>query len=117
MPPLPRRDGQGRDCISRHPSTGDPMLLQTDALSKSYGRIAALSECSFDLAGSEILGLLGPNGAGKTTLLRLLMGYLKPTAGRATIDGLDCYRQPVAVHRRLAYLPGDARLFRHLNGR
>lgn len=92
-------------------------LVRTESLSKSYGRVAALSECTFELARGEILGLLGPNGAGKTTLLRLLMGYLKPTAGQATIDGLDCYRQSVAVHRRLAYLPGDARLFRHLNAR
>jgi ABC-2 type transport system ATP-binding protein len=92
-------------------------LVQTDSLSKRYGRLAALSDCSFGIERGEILGLLGPNGAGKTTLLRLLLGYLKPTSGRATIDGLDCYRQSVAVHRRLAYLPGDARLFRHLNGR
>jgi ABC-2 type transport system ATP-binding protein len=92
-------------------------LVQTDSLSKHYGRLTALVDCSFGIERGEILGLLGPNGAGKTTLLRLLMGYLKPTAGRATIDGLDCYRQSVAVHRRLAYLPGDARLFRQLNGR
>jgi ABC-2 type transport system ATP-binding protein len=92
-------------------------LVQTDSLSKRYGRLTALADCSFGIERGEILGLLGPNGAGKTTLLRLLMGYLKPTAGRAMIDGLDCYRQSVAVHRRLAYLPGDARLFRQLNGR
>ena len=92
-------------------------LVETHSLSKRYGRVAALSDCTFEIARGEILGLLGPNGAGKTTLLRLLMGYLKPTAGRAVIDGLDCYRQSVDVHRRLAYLPGDARLFRQLNGR
>jgi ABC-2 type transport system ATP-binding protein len=45
------------------------------------------------------------------------MGFLKPTAGRAIIDEVDCYRQSVEVHRRVSYLPGDARLFRHLNGR
>ena len=93
------------------------MLVRSQSLSKRYGRLAALHDCSFDVARGEILGLLGPNGAGKTTLLRLLTGYLKPTAGRATIDGLDCYRQSVEVHKRLAYLPGDARLFRNLNGR
>ena len=64
-----------------------------------------------------MLGLLGPNGAGKTTLLRLLMGFLRPTAGHATIDDLDCYRQSVAVHQRVAYLPGDARLFPQMRGR
>jgi ABC-2 type transport system ATP-binding protein len=92
-------------------------LVHTEALSKRYGRISALADCSFGIERGEILGLLGPNGAGKTTLLRLLMGYLKPTSGRATIDGLDCYRESVDVHRRLAYLPGEARLFRQLNGR
>jgi len=93
------------------------VLVRTDSLSKRYGRLTALSQCTFEVPRGEILGLLGPNGAGKTTLLRLLMGYLKPTAGRATIDGLDCYRRSVSVHRRLAYLPGEARLFRHLSGR
>jgi ABC-2 type transport system ATP-binding protein len=92
-------------------------LVHTESLSKRYGRLAALSDCTFDVGRGEILGLLGPNGAGKTTLLRLLMGYLKPSSGRATVDDLDCYRQSVSVHRRLAYLPGDARLFRQLNGR
>jgi ABC-2 type transport system ATP-binding protein len=93
------------------------VLIQTEQLSKRYGQLAALSDCSFEVPQGEILGLLGPNGAGKTTLLRLLLGYLKPTSGAARIDGLDCYRQSLAVHRRLAYLPGDARLFRQLNGR
>ncbi len=93
------------------------VLIQTESLSKSYGRFAALTDCSFEVPKGEILGLLGPNGAGKTTLLRLLLGYLKPTSGDAKIDGLDCYRESVAVHRQLAYLPGDARLFRQLNGR
>ena len=93
------------------------MLIQTELLSKRYGRLAALADCTFELPPGEILGLLGPNGAGKTTLLRLLLGYLKPTSGVARIDGLDCYRQSVAVHRRLVYLPGDARLFRQLTGR
>lgn len=93
------------------------MLVQTDSLSKRYGQLAALTDCSFTVPAGEILGLLGPNGAGKTTLLRLLLGYLKPTSGHASIAGLDCYRQSVAVHRQLSYLPGDARLFRQLNGR
>jgi ABC-2 type transport system ATP-binding protein len=93
------------------------VLVETEGLSKRYGRVAALVECSLGVERGEILGLLGPNGAGKTTLLRLLLGYLKPTAGRAAVDGLDCYRRAVDVHRRLSYLPGDARLFRQLDGR
>ena len=90
-----------------------PNRLAVETLRSACGA----GDCTFGIDRGEILGLLGPNGAGKTTLLRLLLGYLKPTAGRATIDGLDCYRQSVAVHRRLAYLPGEARLFRQLDGR
>jgi ABC-2 type transport system ATP-binding protein len=93
------------------------LLVQTESLSKQYGRIAALADCTLGVEQGEILGLLGPNGAGKTTLLRLLLGYLKPSAGRANIDGLDCYRQSVEVHRRLSYLPGEARLPAYLDGR
>jgi ABC-2 type transport system ATP-binding protein len=92
------------------------VLVQTESLSKRYGQVAALCDCTLAVERGEILGLLGPNGAGKSTLLRLLLGYLRPTSGMATIDGLDCYRKSVDVHRRVSYLPGDARLFRHLNG-
>lgn len=93
------------------------MLIQASSLTKHYGSFHALDECSFEAARGEVLGLLGPNGAGKTTLLRLLMGFLKPTSGSATIDGLDCYRQSVEVHRKLTYMPGDARFSRKLSGR
>jgi len=93
------------------------VLVQTHSLSKRYGRLEALCDCTLSIERGEVFGLLGPNGAGKTTLLRLLMGYLRPTSGWARIDGLDCYRQSVAVHARTSYLPGDARLFRQMRGR
>lgn len=91
-------------------------LVETRGLTKRYRGQPALEDCSLEVRGAEIFGLLGPNGAGKTTLLRLLMGFLRPTAGWAKINGLDCTRQPVQVHRQVAYLPGDARLYRHLRG-
>ncbi len=93
------------------------MYVQTRSLTKTYGATAALDDCSLQVQQGEVFGLLGPNGSGKTTLLRLLMGYLRPTRGSADIDGRDCYRQSVAVHRGVAYLPGDARLFRQMRGR
>ncbi len=93
------------------------MLVETRALTKIYGPKTALDHCDLEIPHGEVLGLLGPNGAGKTTLLRLLMGYLRPSGGTARIDGLDCYRHSVAVHHRVAYLPGDARLFPQMRGR
>lgn len=93
------------------------MLVETQGLTKRYGHVTALDRCTLAIAQGEIFGLLGPNGSGKTTLLRLLLGYLRPTSGAATIAGLDCYRQSVAVHERVAYLPGEAKLFRRMRGR
>ena len=93
------------------------MLVETNALTKRFGPIRALTDCSMRAEPGEVLGLLGPNGAGKTTLLRLLLGFLKPSSGWARIDGLDCYRKSVHVHRRVAYLPGEVRLFRNMRGR
>ena len=92
-------------------------LVATAGLTKHYGRVAALESCTLTVTPGEIFGLLGPNGAGKTTLLRLLLGYLHPSAGWARIDGLDCHRQSLAVRQRVAYLPGEARLFRQMRGR
>lgn len=92
------------------------MLIETVELSKRYGAVAALDGCTLGVARGEVFGLLGPNGAGKTTLLRLLLGYLQPSSGHARIDGLDCHRQSVRVHRVVSYLPGEARLFRSMRG-
>ena len=92
-------------------------LVVTENLTKRFGTFTALDSCSMEISRGEVHGLLGPNGAGKTTLIRLLMGFLAPTSGEARIDGLDCYRQSVEVHRRVAYVPGDARLFRQMRGR
>ena len=86
-------------------------------MTKRYTEVTALNNCTLDIEQGEVFGLLGPNGAGKTTLLRLIMGFLRPTTGQATVDGMDCYRDRVNVHQQIAYLPGDARLFRTMRGR
>ena len=93
------------------------MLVQTLSLGKRYGNVTALDGCSVGVARGEVYGLLGPNGAGKTTFLRLLLGFLRPTQGRALIDGLDTYRHSVRVRRIVAYLPGEVRLFRTMPAR
>ena len=87
------------------------VVIQTEALRKRFGRVQALDGLSLDVRAGEVLGFLGPNGAGKTTTMRLLMGYLRPTAGSARVHGLDCWRDSVAVHARTGYLPGEVRLW------
>jgi ABC-2 type transport system ATP-binding protein len=87
------------------------MVIQTESLRKRFGRVQALDGLSLDVRAGEVLGFLGPNGAGKTTTMRLLMGYLRPTAGSARVHGLDCWRDSVAVHARTGYLPGEVRLW------
>ncbi len=93
------------------------MLVETQGLTKRYRDVTALDECTLSVRRGEVFGLLGPNGAGKTTLLRLLLGYLHPTAGKATIDGWDCDRQSVQVRSVVSYLPGEARLFRQMRAK
>jgi beta-exotoxin I transport system ATP-binding protein len=89
----------------------DRAVIQAESLSKRYGRVQALDRLSLEVRAGEVLGFLGPNGSGKTTTLRLLMGYLRPTAGRARVHGLDSWRDSVAVHARTGYLPGEVRLW------
>ncbi len=84
-------------------------VVRTESLSKRFGRVRALDGLSLEVRAGEVLGFLGPNGAGKTTTMRLLMGYLRPSAGSALVHGLDCWRDSVAVHARTGYLPRDRR--------
>ena len=93
------------------------MLVVTDRLTKRYGGFTALDGCSLEVGAGEVFGLLGPNGAGKTTLVRLIMGYLKPTSGSARVAGFDSVAESLRVREAVAYLPGEARLFRRMTGR
>jgi ABC-2 type transport system ATP-binding protein len=90
--------------------------IRTRGLSKRYGQVTALADLDLDVAPSEVVGYLGPNGAGKTTTIRLLLGFIRPTAGRAEIFGMDCQRDPVMVHRRVAFVPAEASLWPSLTG-
>jgi ABC-2 type transport system ATP-binding protein len=90
--------------------------VRTESLCKRYGQVHALSNLDLEIAEGEVVGYLGPNGAGKTTTIRLLLGLARPSAGRAEIFGLDCQRQTVEAHRRLAYVPGEANLWPSLTG-
>ncbi len=90
--------------------------IRTRGLSKDYGQGRGLFDLDLDVDEGEVLGYLGPNGAGKTTTIRLLMGLIHPTAGSATIFGLDCQRQAVEVKRQVGYVPGELPQFGGLRG-
>jgi ABC-2 type transport system ATP-binding protein len=91
-------------------------IVQIAGLCKQYGPTVALKPIDWQVETGQVVGLLGPNGAGKTTLIRLLMGFLKPTAGVATIGGFDCTSQSEQVRQLTAYLPAETRLSRSLTG-
>ena len=90
--------------------------LRTEGLTKHFGEVVALDHLDLEVAQGEVVGYLGPNGAGKTTTIRLLLGLSRPTEGRAEIFGLDCQRQPVQTHRRMAFVAGEANLWPSLTG-
>ena len=91
-------------------------VIQTVGLHKNFGRVRALDGLDLEVQPGEIHGFLGPNGAGKSTTLRILLGLAKATSGSATVLGLDPWTQAVELHRRLAYVPGDVRLWPNLSG-
>jgi ABC-2 type transport system ATP-binding protein len=90
--------------------------IAIEGLTKSYKSVRALDSLSLRVGRGEVLGLLGPNGSGKTTTLRLLVGLLRPSAGRATIEGFDCWRESLEVRRRVSYLQGELRLYGSMTG-
>jgi len=90
--------------------------IQTEKLTKSYGSHRGIIEVDLQVQEGEAFGFLGPNGAGKTTMIRTLLDHIRPTSGRATIFGIDTTIDPVAIHRRIGYLPGEFVLYDKLTG-
>src|SRR5947209_430818 len=82
-------------------------IIQTNQLTKSYGRSRGIIDVTIDIEEGEVFGFLGPNGAGKTTTMRTLMGLLKASSGSATIGGLDCWEESTEVKKLVGYLPGE----------
>ena len=94
----------------------EPRLV-VENLTKDYGSFRALAGLTMSVAAGEVVGLLGPNGSGKSTALRLMLGFLRPTRGRARIGGFDCWTESVEARKRVAYLPGELRLYDTMTGR
>ena len=91
-------------------------VIQTEKLTKSYGNHRGIIDVDLEVDEGEAFGFLGPNGAGKTTMIRTLLDHIRPTSGRATIFGIDTTVDPVAIHRRIGYLPGEFVLYNKLTG-
>jgi ABC-2 type transport system ATP-binding protein len=96
-------------------SAAEP-VIETQALLKRFGSTVALDGLDLEVARGEVHGFLGPNGAGKSTTIRILLGMLRRDAGQARLFGEDPWTEAAALHRRLAYVPGEVSLWPNLTG-
>jgi ABC-2 type transport system ATP-binding protein len=92
-------------------------VIHTDGLTKHYGDVRAVVDLNLDIQAGEIFGFLGPNGAGKTTTIRTLLDEIRPTAGKASILGLDTHKNSVEIRKHIGYLPGDLAMYPNLTGK
>lgn len=89
-------------------------MIDVQQITKRYGDRTAIERVSFSVSNGEVLAFLGPNGAGKTTTMRILTGFMPATEGTATVDGFDCFAQPMEVKRRIGYLPETPPVYQEL---
>ncbi len=92
-------------------------VLRTEAIGKSYGEREVVRGVSLEIAQGEVVGLLGPNGAGKTTSFYIIVGLVRPDAGKVSVDGMDITRLPMYLRARrhgISYLPQEPSVFRKL---
>ncbi len=92
-------------------------VIQTKALSKSFGEVDALKPVDLTVSQHAIFGFLGPNGAGKTTFMKLLLGLIRPSSGSATVFGKDIVADSVEIRSRVGYLPQEPRFYEYMTAR
>ncbi len=91
-------------------------VIQVERLTKAYGVHRGIVDVDLEVSAGEVFGFLGPNGAGKTTTIRVLLDLIRPTSGTARVFGIVSSENPVAIHRRIGYLPGEFNLYDRLTG-
>jgi ABC-2 type transport system ATP-binding protein len=90
--------------------------IVTESLTRTYGSRRGIDAVSLNVPEGSLYGFLGPNGAGKTTTIRVLLGFLRPSAGQASVFGLDCWRHSARIKQEVGYVPGDLRLWGWMHG-
>jgi ABC-2 type transport system ATP-binding protein len=90
--------------------------IRTEGLTKHYGNVEALNNLDLDIEKGEIFGFLGPNGAGKTTTIRTMLDEIRPSAGSASILGMDSHQQASEIRKSIGYLPSDLTMYPNLTG-
>lgn len=91
-------------------------VIQTIDLTHRYGEVLAVKDLNLSVYEGEIFGFLGPNGAGKTTTIRMLLDYIRPTTGSATIFGKDVRAHGIEIRREVGYLPSELTLWENMTG-
>ena len=89
-------------------------MIEIKNLVKEYNGVRAVDELSINISGGEIYGLLGPNGAGKSTTILMLTGLILPTSGECRIDGVEVSKNPIAVKKKIGYMPEDVGFYANL---
>lgn len=91
-------------------------VIRTERLTKFYGKIRGVEDLDLEIRTGETFGFIGPNGAGKSTTIRVLLDFIRPTAGRAEVFGLAATEHSVEIHRRVGYLPGELAMYDRMTG-
>ena len=91
-------------------------IIRTEKLTKTYGSHRGIVDVDLEVGEGEVFGFLGPNGAGKTTTIRTVLDLIRPTSGRAFVFGIESSADPVSIHRRVGYIPGEFTLYDRLTG-
>lgn len=91
-------------------------IIKTENLTKFYGKNKGIEDLSLEVLSGEIFGFLGPNGAGKSTTIKILLNFIKPTSGSASVFGFNPLTEIVKINREIGYLPGEVHMYEQLSG-
>lgn len=91
-------------------------VIRIENLTKYYGKVRGIEELNLEVEPGQVFGFLGPNGAGKSTTIRVLLDFIRPTSGTAEVLGIQSTADPIAIHRRVGYLPGELSMYDAMTG-